>query len=85
MGNIPDGDWINNEGGYGTVILRPQEADLDQVQCDMTYGDDNGEPDSEDEDGEASPPDFNDADPAAVDKPIAIDDTALQPAKGDDQ
>src|SRR5271165_5838264 len=25
--NLPEGDWVNNEGGYGTVILQPQEAD----------------------------------------------------------
>ena len=38
---LPDGDWINNEGGYGNVVLRPQETDPDcQVECDMTYGED---------------------------------------------
>ena len=88
--DIPDGDWINNDGGHGTVILRPQETDPeDQVECDMTYGDDGeGDPDFEDEDFEDEDEgflasDFNDADPA--DAPIAIDDSALQPAKGADQ
>jgi hypothetical protein len=79
VGNVPDGDWINNEGGYGTVILHPQEADPDlQVKCDMTYGNDSDEPDFEDEDGE---PDFKDADPSP-DEPVTVDDSALQPAKG---
>jgi hypothetical protein len=27
--DLPEGDWINNEGGHGTVILRPQETDPD--------------------------------------------------------
>lgn len=84
VGNIPDGDWINNEGGYGTVVLLPQEEDPDgRVQCDMTYGEDSDEPDFEDEHGE---PDFKDAPDPAPDEPVAIDDSALQPAKrGDTQ
>ena len=54
--DLPDFDWINNEGGHGTVILRPQETDPDcQVECDMTYGEDSDEPDFEDDD-EFSPP-----------------------------
>jgi hypothetical protein len=84
--DLPDFDWINNEGGYGTVVLRPQETDPDyQVECDMTYGEDNDESDFEDEDEEKLLADFNDADPATADAPIAIDDSALQPAKGADQ
>ena len=84
--DLPDGDWINNEGGHGNVILRPQETDPDfQVECDMTYGEDCDEPDFEDEDEEFLASDFNDADPAGTDGPIAIDDSALQPAPGDDQ
>lgn len=82
VGNIPDGDWINNEGGYGTVILRPQEADPDlRVECDMTYGDDSDERDFEDEE-ESEQPDFEDH-PRAPDQPLAIDDSALKPANGD--
>jgi hypothetical protein len=79
VGNIPDGDWINNEGGYGAVVLRPQEPDPDlQVECDMTYGEEDGEPDFEDDE-----PDFKDADSDPPDQPIAIDDSALKPPKGD--
>lgn len=80
--NLPEGDWINNEGGYGTVTLRPQEADPDrQVECDMTYGEDDGDPDFEDDE---PPPDFHDAD-AETPGAIAIDDSALHPARGDDR
>src|SRR6516225_1015884 len=64
VANIPDGDWCNNEGGYGTVILHPQESDPDlQVECTMTYGDDSDDPDFEDEE-EFAVPDFEDPDPA---------------------
>ena len=82
---LPDGDWINNEGGYGTVVLRPQETDPDyQVECDMTYGEDSDEPDFED-DEEFLSTDFNDTDATANDGPIAVDDSALEFAKGDGQ
>ena len=48
--DLPDFDWINNEGGHGTVTLHPQETDPDwQVECDMTYGEDGEEPDFEDD------------------------------------
>jgi hypothetical protein len=81
--DLPDGDWINNEGGYGNVYLRPQKLDPGlQVECDMTWGDDNDEPDFEDEE-ESEEPDFKDPNPGASDQPLAIDDSALQPAKGD--
>jgi hypothetical protein len=84
--DLPDDDWINNEGGHGNVVLRPQEADPDcQVECDMTYGEDDGEPDFEDEDDQFLTPDFSDADLAATDRSIVIDDSALQPAKGNSQ
>jgi hypothetical protein len=84
---LPDGDWINNEGGSGTIELRPLEADLDcQVECSMTYGtyynDDDDGPDFEDEEKELLA-EFNAGDP--VNEPIAIDDSALQPATGEDQ
>jgi hypothetical protein len=84
--DLPEGDWINNEGGYGNVVLRPQESDPDcQVECNMTYGEDSDESDFEDDGDQLLAPDFSDADPAPLDEPIAIDDSALQPAKGDSQ
>jgi hypothetical protein len=77
---LPDGDWINNEGGHGNVVLRPHEDDPDcQVECDITYGEDS-EPDFDDEEEELAS-DFDDPGPAGE---IAVDDSALQPAKGDE-
>jgi hypothetical protein len=81
VANIPDGDWCNNEDGYGTVILRPQETDPDlQVRCDMTYGEDSDERDFEDEE-ELAASDFGDSDQA--DNSLAVDDSTLHPNKGD--
>jgi hypothetical protein len=82
--DVPEFDWINNEGGSGTVILYPQETDPDcQVECDMTYGEDGDGQDFEDEDEEELLAEFNAGDPA--DEPIAIDDSALQPPKNGDR
>jgi hypothetical protein len=83
--DLPDGDWINNEGGYGSVTLRPQETAPDcRVECDMTYGEDSDEPDFED-DEEFDTDDLNDAGATTNDEPITIDDSALQAPKGDRQ
>ena len=54
VAEAPDGDWVNNEGGYGTVYIRPfdDEDDL-AIECDMTYREDgdwgNDEDDEDDE------------------------------------
>ena len=41
----PEGDWVNNAGGHGTVSLFPMELDPHaRICCDMEYR-------SEDEDG----------------------------------
>jgi hypothetical protein len=82
-GDVPEGDWVNNEGGRGTVTFHPQETDPDcQVDCDMTYGEDG---DFEDEDFEDEEEDFLDFDEAEPPNAIAVDDSALQPAEGDGQ
>jgi hypothetical protein len=81
VADIPDGDWVNNEGGYGHVVLRPHETDHLQVECDMTYGEDGGDPDFEDDDEFSS--DFNESDPDTAGDTLAVDDSTLQPAKGD--
>jgi hypothetical protein len=75
VADIPDGDWINNEGGYGSVILRPQEPEGDHIECDMTYGDDEGAADFEDDETA----DFADSDPSDpdADGTLIIDDTTL--------
>jgi hypothetical protein len=81
VANIPDGNWCNNEGGCGTVILHPQETDPDlQVDCNMIYGDDS---DARDFDGEEefAASDFEDAD--ADGDTLIVDDSTLQPNKGD--
>jgi hypothetical protein len=81
VSEIPDGDWCNNEGGYGAVILHPQESDEDlQVECDMTYGEDSEDPDFEDEEPSPMPDGGPDLDAGDA---LAIDDSNLQPAKGD--
>jgi hypothetical protein len=37
---LPEGDWVNNEGGFGTVTIRPFEEDPDdRLSCEMTYRD----------------------------------------------
>lgn len=48
--DLPEGDWVNNEGGYGTVTIRPFESDpFERFTCDMTYRDEyeDEEPDDE--------------------------------------
>jgi hypothetical protein len=81
VADLPDGDWVNNEGGYGNVILRPQETDEAlRTECDMTYGcEEENEPDFADEEESA---DFHDHEAEPEPGPLAIDDTNLQPAKG---
>jgi hypothetical protein len=80
--DIPDGDWVNNEGGYGTVVLRPQETDEDlRVECDMTYGDESDAEDFDDDDEfTAAGIDEQEPDPAST--TLTIDDSALQPPEG---
>ena len=82
VADIPDGDWFNNEGGYGNVTLYPQETDEDlRVECDMTYGEEDDDQDFED-DEEFIASDFNDTGPENSGDAIAVDDSTLQPAKG---
>lgn len=50
--DLPEGDWVNNEGGYGTVSIQPFASfSEDRFTCDMTYRDgyDEDEPDDDDE------------------------------------
>ena len=38
--DLPEGDWINNEGGYGTIEILPFEENPEsRFECDMTYRD----------------------------------------------
>ena len=61
VSDAPDGDWVNNEGGYGTVYVRPfEDQDTLSIECDMTfredgdYGDDDDYEDDDFEDDDAS-------------------------------
>lgn len=48
--DAPDGDWVNNEGGFGTVIVRPFEDDEDlAIDCDMTFREDGDYGDDDDD------------------------------------
>jgi hypothetical protein len=78
---IPDGDWVNNEGGCGTVVLHPQETDEDlRVECDMTYGDENDDQDFDDDEFSDAGIDEDDPDPAST--TLTIDDSALHTPEG---
>jgi len=36
--DVPEGDWVNNEGGYGTVTILPFEDDPESCfDCEMTF------------------------------------------------
>src|SRR5260370_36027400 len=81
VAELPDGDWVNNEGGYGTVILRPHETDADlRVECDMTYRE--CDDDFEDDDFAPEPPvDFDET--GEEEAPLVILDDPLHPGRGD--
>lgn len=41
VADAPEGDWVNNEGGFGTVYVRPFENEMDlSLECDMTFRED---------------------------------------------
>ena len=41
VADAPEGDWVNNEGGYGSVYVRPFEDEEDlTIDCDMSYRED---------------------------------------------
>lgn len=41
VAEAPDGDWVNNEGGYGRVYVRPFEDEHDlAIECDITFRED---------------------------------------------
>lgn len=68
----PDGDWVNNEGGKGTVTLLPLAPCSDErVQCEMEYHAE-GKHDGFDED-DAGEPDYAKAGAAALEaRPDAV-------------
>ena len=62
VADAPEGDWVNNEGGQGTVIVNPFEDDEDAiVECDVTFNDyddrdDDDFIDDDDDDPDDDPP-----------------------------
>ncbi|MBN9499706.1 MAG: hypothetical protein J0H39_23385 [Alphaproteobacteria bacterium] len=67
VADLPEGDWVNNEGGYGTVIIRPFEEDDDlRFECDMTFREE-GDYGGEDDDEEFEDEDFDSDDDGAED------------------
>lgn len=48
---LPDGNWCDNEGGYGTVTIEPFAEDC-PYDCDMTYRQDGDWGDDEEPDDE---------------------------------
>lgn len=50
VADAPEGDWVNNEGGFGTVAVFPfdDEEDL-TIVCDMTFREDGDYGDDEDD------------------------------------
>lgn len=49
--DAPDGDWVNNEGGYGTITIFPFAPDPgDWLTCEMTFREYGDEDDEREED-----------------------------------
>jgi hypothetical protein len=48
--DLPEGDWVNNEGGYGEVFIRPTADDDERFECNMTFRDEYEDEDDFDED-----------------------------------
>ncbi|MEX0408740.1 DUF6878 family protein [Aquibium sp. LZ166] len=57
--DLPEGDWVNNEGGYGEVFLRPMADEDERFECNMTFRDEDEYEDEDDFDE-----DLDDADEA---------------------
>lgn len=69
--DLPEGDWVNNEGGYGEVFIRPMADEDERFECNMTFRD---EDDYEDEDDFGEDPDG--AEEAETVEPKLVDEDA---------
>jgi hypothetical protein len=50
VADLPKGDWVNNEGGYGTIVIRPFEDEEDVCfDVDMAYREEGDYGDDEEE------------------------------------
>lgn len=67
--DVPDIDWINNDGGSGTVTLRPLEEPEDWIENTVTYH----EPDDDLEEDDFQDDEFDD------DEPLAGGDHGVEP------
>lgn len=55
--DLPESDWVNNDGGYGTVSFFPCAICAeDRVVCDMTYRDGADDYDEDEEFDDLEPP-----------------------------
>ena len=72
--NAPDGDWVNNEGGYGSVYIHPFEDDEDlQIDCDMTFREDGDYGDDDDDnDDDFVDDDLTDDDDSGADGSVPL-------------
>jgi len=51
VADAPDGDWVNNEGGFGTVYVRPfEDEEYLSIECDMNFREDGDYGDDDDDD-----------------------------------
>lgn len=72
VAEAPEGDWVNNEGGYGSVIVRPFEDEEGlSIDCNMTYRDEDDYGD-DDEDFIDEEPDADDQTGTEVDVSVVI-------------
>lgn len=69
--DLPEGDWVNNEGGYGEVFIRPKADEDERFECNMTFRD---EDDYEGEDDFGDDPD--DAEEAETVEPKLVGEDA---------
>ncbi len=50
VADAPEGDWVNNEGGFGTVYVRPFEDEEGfSLECDMMFREDGDYGDDDDD------------------------------------
>jgi len=78
VSDLPEGDWVNNEGGYGEIYIRPMADEEDRFECNMTFRD---EYDDEDEDEFDEDPDDADEPETVEPNPMPEGDDAREDAR----
>lgn len=81
VADAPEGDWVNNEGGYGTVYVRPFEDEEEEeliIECDMSYREDGdyGNDDGDDQFVDDDLVDDDDDGPLAVAVQVLVGEVA---------